>query len=62
MNTNKLYALVRAYEELGMSHDAAFEHSFNEYMKIKNAQKASAQAVSDIAAAAGVACCEGVEA
>lgn len=62
MNTQKLLALVHAYEALGMSNDAAFAHSFNEYMKIKNAQKESEQSVSGLAAAAGVACCEGVEA
>jgi hypothetical protein len=36
MNTSKLYALVRAYEDLGLSHDAAFERAFNEYKSIKH--------------------------
>ncbi len=35
MNTQKLYALVRAYENLGLSHDEAFERAFNEYKAIK---------------------------
>lgn len=60
MNTEKLFALVRAYEALGLSHDAAYEHAFNEYMKIKNAKKASEKV--NLVSAAGVACCEGVEA
>lgn len=34
MNTAKLYALVRAYENMGLSHDAAFERAFNEYKHI----------------------------
>jgi hypothetical protein len=35
MDTNKLYALVRAYEDLGLNSDAAFERAFNEYKVIK---------------------------
>jgi len=35
MNTKKLYALVRAFEDLGMNHDAAFEAAFDAYMKVK---------------------------
>lgn len=35
MNTGKLYALVRAYEDLGLSHDEAFERAFREYKAIK---------------------------
>lgn len=35
MNTRKLYQLVRAYEDIGMSHDAAFERAFNEYKAIR---------------------------
>lgn len=38
MNTQKLYALVRAYEDLGMSHDAAFERAFAEYKAIRSAK------------------------
>jgi len=34
MNTRKLYQLVRAYEDLGLSHDAAFARAFNEYKQI----------------------------
>jgi hypothetical protein len=62
MNTQKLYALVRAFEDIGLTHDEAYERAFREYCAIKNAQKASAQIVTDLAAAAGVACCDGVEA
>lgn len=36
MNTQKLYALVRAYEDLGLSHDAAFERAFAEYKLLKS--------------------------
>lgn len=35
MNTSKLYALVRAFENLGLSNDAAFERAFLEYKAIK---------------------------
>lgn len=35
MNIQKLYGLVRAYENLGLSHDAAFERAFNEYKVLK---------------------------
>ncbi|MDO9011344.1 MAG: hypothetical protein Q7U78_05990 [Gallionella sp.] len=35
MNTSKLYALVAAYENMGLPHDAAFERAFNEYKAIK---------------------------
>lgn len=35
METKKLYALVRAYENLGLSHDAAFERAFSEYKALK---------------------------
>lgn len=35
MNTQKLYALVRAYEDLGLSHDDAFERAFIEYKELK---------------------------
>ena len=35
MNTRKLYALVRAYENLGLSHDEAFERAFIEYKELK---------------------------
>lgn len=31
MNTRRLYQLVRAYEDLGYTHDEAFERAFNEY-------------------------------
>lgn len=36
MNTQKLYALVRAYENLGLSHDEAFERAFLEYKELQN--------------------------
>lgn len=62
MNTGKLFALVRAFADLGMSPDEAFAKAFAEYSAIKKAQKASEKVVADLAAAAGVACCEGVEA
>lgn len=35
MDTKKLYALVRAYEQLGLDHDAAFERAFFEYKALK---------------------------
>lgn len=35
MNARKLYALVRVYEDLGLSHDDAFERAFHEYKAIK---------------------------
>jgi len=34
MNTKHLYQLVRSYENLGLSHDAAFERAFTEYKRI----------------------------
>lgn len=62
MNANKLYALAHAFEAIGLTAEQAFEKAFNEYSAVRFAQKASAQVVADLAAAAGVACCEGVEA
>lgn len=38
MNTRTLYAMVRVYEDLGMSHDAAFERAFAEYKAIKGSK------------------------
>jgi hypothetical protein len=38
MNTRKLYQLVRAYKDLGLSHDAAFERAFAEYKAIRGAK------------------------
>lgn len=38
MNTQKLYALVRAYEDIGLSHDTAFERAFSEYKAIMGAK------------------------
>lgn len=35
METKKLFALVRAYENFGLSHDAAFARAFNEYKALK---------------------------
>lgn len=34
MNTTKLYALVRAFEDIGLSHDDAFKRAFHEYKTI----------------------------
>ncbi len=34
MNTQKLYSLVRVYEEFGMNHEAAFERAFHEYKEL----------------------------
>lgn len=62
MNTNKLFALVRAFADLGLSPDEAFSKAFAEYSAIKKAQKESEKVVSDLVTAAGMACCEGVEA
>ena len=38
MIARKIYALVRAYEDLGMNHDAAFERAFKEYKAIRSAK------------------------
>lgn len=39
MNTNRLYRLVKVFEDMGLSHDAAFELAFTTYKSARE-QKA----------------------